>query len=114
MAVRAARAHVFEDQAHMAFGARNFGVHAAERITCLVMIELGVGANRLPACVGVAFLTWNRDWTVRIGDLRLRAANGGARIVRRLFESYAHKNGEQSCRNRNEPTIPVHSGRALH
>lgn len=88
MAVRAARAHVFEYQAHMAFGARNFGVHAAERITCLVMIELGVGANRLPACVGVAFLTWNRDWTMRIGDLRLRAANGGGAncpaIVREL------------------------------
>ena len=42
-----------------------FFVHAAERVSRRVVIEFRYGANRSPACVGVAIFAGNRQWTVR-------------------------------------------------
>ena len=54
VAVGALRAHIFEHHARMALRATHVLVHSAEGITSLIVIEIGMGANRLPTCIGVA------------------------------------------------------------
>lgn len=75
MAIRAVLTYVLEDEACMALGACNLAMHAAQRVAGLIVIEFWVGANRLPACVGMAVLARYCNRSVRIGDLCLRSAN---------------------------------------
>jgi len=91
VAVCAAGADIFECEAHVAFGARQLGVHAAQRVTGLIMIELGIRTNRFPTGVGVTLLAGNRDGTVRIGDFGLWAADTRPRILSRLLQRRARK-----------------------
>lgn len=92
--VCAASAHIFKNQAYVAFGAGNFCVHAAQRITGLIVIEFRIRANGFPTRVGVTLLARYRNWPMRISDLGLRAADFGVRIVRRLLRRCARKKGE--------------------
>lgn len=89
VAVSTALAHVFENQIGVALGTSHLLVHAAQRVTSVVVIELGIRADRLPASVSVAFLTRDRDRAMRIGDLRLRTAYAGPLRVRRLLQAGA-------------------------
>lgn len=56
VAIRAMGAHVLEHHRRVALGAAHFLVHAAQRIPCLVVIELGHGPDRFPACVSMTVL----------------------------------------------------------
>ena len=62
----------------MTLGAGDGGVHAAQRIARLVVVELGKGADRLPAIRGVAVLARDGQiavWTTRaFGGLRTSAS----------------------------------------
>lgn len=74
--VSAVCAHVMKHHAGVARRAGNIPVHTPQRVTGLVVPELGIGANRFPTRVGVAVLAWNRDGSVRIrhpGSRRRRA-----------------------------------------
>lgn len=59
VAIRAILAHVLEDQACVALGAGHLLVHASQRVASLIVAEFWVGADRLPACIGVALLACN-------------------------------------------------------
>ena len=74
VAIGALRADIGEHPAYVTGTARHRGVHAAKRIAGLsVVLKLGLGSKRGPACGGVAVLTSNLDRAVRIpggpGDL---------------------------------------------
>lgn len=77
VAVGAFHAHVRKNQIGMALPARDFLVHAAQRILRLVVIKLGDVADRLPTRKGMAVLTRN-------GEISVRAARGhiGAGVLR--------------------------------
>lgn len=67
MAVLAARAHIAENRFDVALRTSHILVHTAQRIACLVVIELGNGADRLPSLCSVAVLTGNVQvamWTI--------------------------------------------------
>ena len=85
MAIGAMRTGVIEDQAGMALRTGYLLVHAPQRIRRMIMIEFGIGADRLPTGVGVAILARNREWAVRIGDLCLCAAYLGMSRRSRLL-----------------------------
>ena len=65
VAIRAILAHVGEDGFRVAFRAAHFFMHSAKRITRGVVIEFGDGANRGPACAGMAVLARNGQRPVR-------------------------------------------------
>jgi hypothetical protein len=67
-------ADVFENQAGVAFGAGHLLMHTAQGISGLVVVELGIGPDGRPACVGVAILAGRGEWSVRICHFGLRAA----------------------------------------
>ena len=69
MAVGALVSYVREDRLRMALGTGNVLVHAAQGITCLVVIEFGDGANRFPPYRRVAILTGNVQISVRTARL---------------------------------------------
>lgn len=75
MTIGALGAYFLEDEIGMAFRAGDFLVHAAQWITGLIVIEVGIRPDWLPTCISVATLAWNGDWPVRICDLRVRAAD---------------------------------------
>ena len=89
MAVGAILAHVLENQACMALGAGHLLVHAPQRIPGVIVIELRVRADRLPARIGVTLLARDSERAVRIGDFRLWTADAGPRISRRLLQACA-------------------------
>ena len=95
VAISTMRACILEDQACVALHAADLGVHAAQRITRLIVIELGVGANRLPACVRMAVLAWHRYGAVWISDLCLRPADLCRRPVRRTQKICARTHERQ-------------------
>jgi hypothetical protein len=70
VAVGALRAHVFENHADVTLGAGHILVHAAQGIPGLIVIEVGIRSDRLPACVAVTIGTRNGDRPVGIGHLR--------------------------------------------
>ena len=78
MAVLAALTDVGENHLHVTLDASDAGVHAAQRIARLVVVELRNGADRLPAIRGVAVLAWDGQiavWTMRaFGGLRASAS----------------------------------------
>lgn len=83
--ISAVGAYVLEDKAGVAAGAGNLYMHATQRISRLVMIELRIGANRLPACVCMAVLTGRRDRTMGIGYFGLWASDAGPIAARLLL-----------------------------
>jgi hypothetical protein len=48
MAVRTLLSHIRKNQFYVALGALDFFVHTAQRVNCLVVVEFGNTANRLP------------------------------------------------------------------
>ena len=72
MAVLAALTDVGENHLDVAAGAGYGSVHTAQRIACLVMVELGHGTDRFPAIRRVTVLAGNGQVTVR----RMRAFRG--------------------------------------
>ena len=78
MAVLAALTDTREDHFDVTLGASHGGVHTAQRIARLVMVELGNGADRPPAIRGVAVLARDRQAAVRtvpyFGDLRTHSS----------------------------------------
>lgn len=108
MAIGAAGAYVLEDQTRMALHASDLLVHAAKRITGLVVVELRIRSDRLPACIGVAVLAGNGNRTVRICDLSLRLTRRRAQLIHRLLcrgprKAWQHK--KSKCQ---EPARAAH------
>ena len=68
----------------MALGAGDTFVHAAQRVTRAVVIELGNVADRLPSAEGVAVLA-------RDGQRAVRAARGRGGLLRRQAATKACK-----------------------
>lgn len=119
VAVSALRTHTLEHQARMTLGASHLFMHPAQRITGLIVIELRVGTNRLPAGITVTILARNRDRSVRIGHLGLRSIIGRHRssdtcLCRRSgslgrgLQRHATKHGCQPQGCRNEPAYALH------
>ncbi|MDR3410945.1 MAG: hypothetical protein P4L87_08400 [Formivibrio sp.] len=85
VAIRAVRAYVLEYETGVALRAGQLLMHSPQRITCLVVIEFGIGSNRLPTGVGMAVLTGYGEGPMRIGDFGLRAANTRPLTIRWLL-----------------------------
>lgn len=66
VAIGALHADVFEDQADVALRAGNAGVHSAERVPRLIVIELWNASDRLPAGSRVAVFAGDCDRPMRI------------------------------------------------
>ncbi len=66
VAIRAILADICKDRLDVALGARNFLVHAAQRIFRLVVIELGNSADGAPTSGGVTVFTRDAQRAVRI------------------------------------------------
>lgn len=81
--ISAVLANVGENRFCMASRAGYFFVHALKRVSRGVVIEFGNGANRSPACVGVAIFAGNAKGTVRtsaglsLGDCRQHEGQRG-------------------------------------
>lgn len=80
MAVCATRADIMKNQGCVALSTGHIFMHAAERITGLIVIEFRAGADRLPAGIGVAVLAGNGDRPMGIGHLRSRIYSGLLRV----------------------------------
>lgn len=65
VAIGAARTRVAEYQAGVALGATDILVKTAQWVPSLVVIELGLAADRLPTCKGMAVLAGAVEITVR-------------------------------------------------
>lgn len=75
VAIGALHSHVFELEIGMALRTRHARVHSPQRITRLVVIELGDTANRFPTCGRMAIFAGDRDRTMRVAcrtPVRLR------------------------------------------
>ena len=79
MAILTALSNIGEYEPDMTLGARNGGVHAAQRIFRLVVIEFRNGADRFPRICGVAVLasqvqiavwTTRSSWTLGTGHTK--------------------------------------------
>jgi hypothetical protein len=66
MTIGAILADVGEDRVRMTLRARNSFVHAAERISSLIVIEFGDGANRSPTGSRMAILARNCQRAMRV------------------------------------------------
>src|ERR1700731_2460781 len=65
VAVLTVLAHVREYRFYVALRALNFLMHAAERISCFIVIKFRDGADGAPASSGVAVLAGNGERSVR-------------------------------------------------
>jgi len=73
-------AHVCEYRFYVALRALNFLVHAAERISCFIVIKFRNGADGAPASGGVAVLAGNGQRSVRTArGLALRCGSARCR-----------------------------------
>lgn len=82
VAIGASRTDIAEDQLDVAAPALHVLVHAAQRVACHVVIELGNAANRLPTGERVTVFAGDGDGPVRVaGGSALRAL--GSRLRRR-------------------------------
>src|ERR1035441_1475133 len=81
MTISAMRAYILENQIGMALGAGHLLVHAAQRITSVVVIKLGIRPDRFPACVRMAVLARHRDGAVRVCYFGLRATYARTRAA---------------------------------
>jgi hypothetical protein len=85
VAIGTMRAYVLEDEVGVALCTCNLLMHAAQRVSGLVVIELWIRSNRLPTRVCMAVLARRRQWPVGIGYLGLRPAHRRPVAVRRLL-----------------------------
>ena len=92
----------------MTLGAADLLVHPAQWIACRVVVELGIGPDRFPTGVRVAVLAGCGDGAVRIGHFRLRTADAGTRIARRLLRGSSRKQWHESNHDRSEPARTSH------
>lgn len=100
VAVGAPGGNIAEDQLGVARGARHFLVHAAQRISSLVVVKLRHAADRLPSAEGVAVLAWNVQrsvWTVR------------ARCFRRGAHCAHEREQQQTCKRPDDVLKPRQS-----
>ena len=81
MAILAARAHVAEHHLFVTLSAGYRLVHAAERITGLIMIEFRDRSDRPPSARSMAILTRNRE--IAVGAMRTRRTRRLRRHSRR-------------------------------
>ena len=81
VAILAALAHVAEHHLFVTLGAGYRLVHAAKRITGLIMIEFGDRSDRPPSARSMAILTRNRESAV--GAMRTGSTSGLRRHSRR-------------------------------
>ena len=70
---------VFEDEACVALGATHLLMHSTQGIIRLVVVELRLGTDRRPTCVGMAVFARHSQGAMRIGHLGLRTAYSRAR-----------------------------------
>lgn len=66
MAIGTVRAHFAKDRVYMTLRASDLFVHPPQRIPGLIVVKLRMGADRFPARIGVAILTGNRNWAMRV------------------------------------------------
>ncbi len=104
VAIRAILAHVREDWLHVAFRASYFFVHAAEGIPCGVVIEFRDGADRCPACGGMAVFTRDIQRSVRALGRLLLSIRSPNKCKRHYQERYPTSDLENSD-NKN-PLMP--------
>lgn len=91
--------HIGENQFGMALRAGNRLMHAAQRITGLVVIELRNAANRRPTIYGVAILAGNREGAVRAARTVV-----GLGLRRDRGRQHQPKNNlDQECRSQLAP-----------
>jgi hypothetical protein len=93
VAIGAVCTHILEYQARVTLCARYLLVHAAQRITSLVVTELGIRPDWLPTRVSMAILARSSDWTMGIRHLGLRTAHLWTSVVRWLLRRHAEKQG---------------------
>jgi hypothetical protein len=74
MAILAVAAHVAEHRIDVAFLARHFRMHAAQGIPSLVVIKLGLAADRSPCGGGVTLLA--RNFQRAMGTAHGRSGSG--------------------------------------
>jgi hypothetical protein len=84
MAILAILPHVREDRLHMALRALHPLVHAAQRIFCFVVIELGNGLDGPPGRGRMAVFTRNRKRPVRTPTVLPLGFGRGSTGVSRL------------------------------
>ena len=108
MTISAMRAYILENQIGMALGAGHLLVHAAQRITSVVVIKLGIRPDRFPACVRMAVLARHRDGAVRVCYFGLRATYARTRAVRGLLYGSSGEQWYQSNKNHSEPARTFH------
>ena len=65
MTIRALRSDIRENWFGVALRTGHIRMHATQRILCLIVIEFGNRANRLPSRLGMTVLTGNREGTMR-------------------------------------------------
>jgi hypothetical protein len=83
VAVLALLSNIRENRFHVALNALHFFVHSAQRISCLVVIEFGYGANRLPSRGRVTVLAGHIERAVRtLRQLLLSRASRNRRLPR--------------------------------
>ena len=99
MTLGALRACLAEHQVRVALRAGDFCVHPAQRIAGRVVIELRIRPYRLPAHVSMAVLARGGHWTMRIGHLRLWAANLRSHTVGRHMRLQSGKRKRHSYRD---------------
>lgn len=87
--------HLLEHHARVALRASNLRVHSPQRVTCRVVIELGILPDGLPAHAGVAVLTGHGERAMGIGHLRLRSVRLCVRNIGRHMHRQAAKGGSQ-------------------
>ena len=79
MAIRALRSNIRENWFRMALRAGHVRMHAAQRILCLIVIEFGDRADRLPSSLRVTVLTGHSQGTVRTPRAIARCASPSGR-----------------------------------
>ena len=79
MAIRALRSNIRENRFRMALRAGHIRMHAPQRILCLIVIEFGDRADRLPSRLRVTVLTGNSQGTVRTPRAIARRASPSGR-----------------------------------
>ena len=104
MAVLAALTNIRENHLHVARGAGDGSVHAAQRIARLAMVELGNGTDWLPANRSVAVLARDSQAAVRtvasFSDLRTRSSQESGK------HKYQNENYFQSGCDPNAHDVP--------
>ena len=95
VAVLAALTDVRENHLHVTRGTCHGSVHPAQRITRLVVVELGNGTDWLPAICIVAVLAGNSEVSVRT----MRAFGGGLRSCasRKCGKCQSEDDDKSSC-----------------